>query len=233
MTKEQLKEKFLELARLEGIKDEEKVFETFLNDLEILFDKINDLNDLVLYDQTNRFDYFYVWVYTDKCDYQVCFTTIKEEKNELENKKELLNDLINKVIKKEQKEKEEKEKKLLNIQNKVVKLLEKLDKDFAPLFAEIKKLPKYENLDIEIEIFRNGSANIFKAKFNSVDGKFLLGSYCDSYFRSWISNFKNYDIDKLKILDFDEDTNFNEQEIVDKFNNLLDRIIKKLQKDVE
>jgi hypothetical protein len=233
MTKEQLKEKFLELSRLEGIKDEEKVFETFLNDLEIPFDKINDLNDLVLYEQTNRFDYFYVWVYTDKCDYQVCFTTIKEEKNELEIKKELLNDLINKVIRKEQKEKEEEEKKLLNIQNKVVKLLEKLDKDFAPLFAEIHRAPKYENLDIEMEIFRRGSVNIFKARFNKVENKFYLVKYCNTTFASWHCDFKKYNIEQLEYIGFGKEIDFNEQEIVDKFNILLDYIIKKLQKDVE
>ena len=78
MTKEQLKQRFLDLGDLGGVQNIEDVYNEFLDCLELPIDIINDLSDLECYDYTLEYEFYNVWIYTNKSEYQMCFELRKE-----------------------------------------------------------------------------------------------------------------------------------------------------------
>lgn len=78
MTKEQLRQRFLDLGDNSEIKNVEDVYNEFLDCLALPIDVISDLSDLECYDYTLEYEYYNLWIYTDKSEYQMCFSLTKE-----------------------------------------------------------------------------------------------------------------------------------------------------------
>lgn len=228
MTKEELKQQFLNLGKREGIiQNIEDVYDAFLKSLELPIESIYDLDDLEEYDDSKDFACYYVWAYTHKCEYQICFTLNKKQKNVLEEKKEYVNQLLDKIEKEEKRKIEEENQKFLNLQNKILNLCSQLNKELGETLGRINK--KYIDLELGREIFNYGTSVSFKITLRG-DKFYLTRNICGNI-NSVYWEFENKDIQELKNIFNDNPKDFNEQEIVNSFYELLDKLIKKLEKE--
>lgn len=228
MTREELRQRILELGEKEGVQNIDDVYDAFLKSLELPIESIYDLNDLEEYDDSKDYACYYVWAYTHKCDYQVCFTLNKKQKDDLEEKKNYVNELLDKIEKEEKRKQEEENQKFSNLQDKIVNLCEQLNKEFGAIFSKIKQIKKYSNSIFSkkiIDLYGNSSLHI------TVRGdKFYLTQNHLTTLKYVYWDFEEKDIDQVKFI-INKPQDFDTQAVIDYFYKLLDKLIKELEEE--
>lgn len=226
MLREELKERFLELGKEYSF--EEKDFEQFIEQLVIPISFIKEINCFELTDEDDLEKYFSIDITTIKASMIYYFKVSKKNDNSFEEKKNYINQLLDKINKEEKRKEEEENQKFLYIQSKILKVCSRLNEELGETLGIINE--KYNNLEFCKEIFNYGNES-FRITLRGREfylTRYLLGDLYNVYWE-----FADKDIEELKRIFNKKPKDFNEQDIINRFYELLDRLIKKLEEDCE
>lgn len=226
MTREELKVRFLELGKEYGL--EEKDFKQFEEQLVIPINCIKSIEELEQYDKETLIHRYRVWVDTTRASMTYYFEVSKQNDNNFEEKKNYVNQLLDKIIKEEKRKEEEENQKFLYIQSKILKVCSQLSEELGETLGKINKI--YSNLVFGREIFDYGVESF---KITLRGNKFYLTRFLHGDMHSVYWDFEKQDIYNLKRMFNREQKDFNEQDIINSFYELLDNLIKRLEKDCE